>query len=302
MLNPLAARCAPIVLATVLAAACTRQAPPVEAAAPAAGSAPGSTAASAATASAADAAAVPDPAALAWAQQALARNPGLELVATDPAGIFTVRMRHGGELRTIRMDELIAVPAGGATVEEEDIAAPADGEAPGAAGPADMAAVAPGAITVTREAGRLQISGPGVSIASAGATAPAGGADAAAASAAPGAEAAGRQVERRGEPIVCQGGRLLRIDNRVLEFEGDGLVVEDGCDLYLTNSRIGAGGTAITVTRAKVHIVNSDVRGVRGSIDASKGSQVFMTDTSIDGLQRRFDTAQINDLGGNRYR
>ncbi|MBX3694083.1 MAG: hypothetical protein KF790_02790 [Steroidobacteraceae bacterium] len=303
MLNPLAARCAPIVLATVLAAACTRQAPPVEAAAPAAGSAPGSTAASAATASTADAAAVRDPAALAWAQQALARNPGLELVATDPAGIFTVRMRHGGELRTIRMDELIAVPAGGATVEEEDVAAPEDGAAAGGGGPADIAAApASGAITVTREAGRLQISGPGVSIASADGSAPAGGADAAAASAAPGAEAAGRQVERRGEPIVCQGGRLLRIDNRVLEFEGDGLVVEDGCDLYLTNSRIGAGGTAITVTRAKVHIVNSDVRGVRGSIDASKGSQVFMTDTSIDGLQRRFDTAQINDLGGNRYR
>lgn len=301
MLNPLAARCAPIVLATVLAAACTRQAPPVEAAAPAADSAPPPAATTASTGGAAGA--VPDAAALAWAQQALARNPGLELVATDPAGIFTVRMRHGGELRTIRMDELIAVPAGGAMAEDEDIAAPEDGAAAGGGGPADMAAApTSGAITMTREAGRLQISGPGVSIASAGATAPAGGADAAAASAAPGAEAAGRQVERRGEPIVCQGGRLLRIDNRVLEFEGDGLVVEDGCDLYLTNSRIGAGGTAITVTRAKVHIVNSDVRGVRGSIDASKGSQVFMTDTSIDGLQRRFDTAQINDLGGNRYR
>lgn len=94
----------------------------------------------------------------------------------------------------------------------------------------------------------------------------------------------------------------MHIDNRVIEFDGDGLIVQDGCDLYLTNSRITAAGTAITVMRGKIHIVNSTVKGGRSSIDASQGAQVFMSSASIDGLQRRSDTAQITDLGGNRYR
>lgn len=94
----------------------------------------------------------------------------------------------------------------------------------------------------------------------------------------------------------------MHIDGRTIEFEGDGLVVEDGCDLYLTNSHISAGGAAITVTRGKVHIVNSTIKGGRSSIEASQGAQVFVSSASIDGLQRRFDTAQITDLGGNRYR
>jgi len=267
MLNPLAAHCAPLMMiATLGLVGCSREAPP------------------AATLAAGEAV---DAATLHWAREALVRNPELEVVATDPNGTFTVRMRQGGELRTIRMDELIAAPPAeapggevqGAPGVESGPDASATETATPAAPPAD-------AITVTRADGRVNISGPGVSIASADASG-----------------ARGAQAEpRRAQPIVCQGGRLLRIDNRTIEFDGDGLIVEDGCDLYLTNSRVRASGTAITVTRGKVHIVNSDVQGGRGSIDASEGSQVFLSDTAIDGLQRRFDTAQIHDLGGNRYR
>jgi len=283
MQNVKLAGCAPWLIACALClGACTREAGQEPATADAAA---GST----------DTAAGTDEAALAWAEEALARNPALEVVATDrKAGIFTVRMRMGGELRTIRMDELVAAPPSGtvATIESDDTQAMAD-EDPAASAPVADPASAP-EITVTREAGRLSISGPGVSIASAGAPA--------VTAAGTGAEEDTRAAQRRNQPIVCQGARLMRIDGRVIDFEGDGIIVEDGCDLHLTNSRISAGGTAITVTGGKVHIVNSIVKGTRGSIEASQGSQVFMSGASIDGLQRRFDTAQINDLGDNRYR
>lgn len=282
MQNVKLARYAPWVIACALSlGACTREEAPAEAATAAASGQP------------VESAATTEDAALAWAEQALARNPALEVVATDrKAGIFTVRQRMGGELRTIRMDELIAAPPGvdAATIETDAAEPMTDVDADTAESP-DTAAANASAITVTREAGRLSITGPGVSIASAGA--PAG-----AAGAAPVA-----QVEqRRGQPIVCQGSRLMQIDGRVIDFDGDGIIVEEGCDLHLTNSRISAGGTAITVIGGKVHIVNSTVKGARGSIEASQGSQVFLSGASLDGLQRRFDTAQIKDLGDNHYR
>ncbi|MBV6415615.1 MAG: hypothetical protein CMLOHMNK_00127 [Steroidobacteraceae bacterium] len=117
-----------------------------------------------------------------------------------------------------------------------------------------------------------------------------------------GAAAPQRAGERRNQPLICEGQRLMHIDNRVIDFAGDGLVVRGGCDLYLTNSRISAGGTAVTVAGGQVHIVNSVVAGGRASIDASRGAQVYVSQASVDGVQRRFDTAQITDLGGNRYR
>jgi len=288
MQNVNLAHCAPWIIAcTLCLGACTRETP--EEAATAA--APGEPAA--------ESAAGADEAILAWAEQALARNPALEVVATDrKAGIFTVRTRMGGELRTIRMDELVAAPPGvdDATIESDSAPPMADARAAPGASSASEEASAP-AITVTREAGRLSITGPGVSIASAGPPA------AAAAAAAAGEAPPGARVEqRRNQPIVCQGSRLMQIDGRTIDFDGDGILVEDGCDLHLTNSHITAGGTAVTVIGGRVHIVNSTVKGARGSIEASRGSQVFMSGASIDGMQRRFDTAQINDLGDNRYR
>ncbi|HQW10011.1 MAG TPA: hypothetical protein PLK05_12620 [Steroidobacteraceae bacterium] len=271
MLNLIEVRCASIFALVLLAAACTREPPAV----------PAQTAAA-------------EPAAqVAWAREALERNPDLEVLATDPKGIFTVRLRHGGELRTIRMDDLIAAPPDTASQAVIPESVPGEAEAESTTAVPEPSPE----ITVTRAAGNVSITGPGVSIATA--RAPSSGAVAPTTAA---LESPPANVERRGQPLVCQGGRLMHVDGRTIEFEGDGLVVEDGCDLYLTNSHISAGGTAITVSRGKVHIVNSTIKGGRSSIEASLGAQVFVSSASIDGLQRRFDTAQITDLGGNRYR
>jgi hypothetical protein len=142
----------------------------------------------------------------------------------------------------------------------------------------------------------LQSSGPGYSIKPAAATAAAsvsGGArlrDAGVTSAA---------VEKRREPIICQGSRLLHIDNRNLEFDGDAVSAQDGCEIHITNSHISATGVGVQARHANVHIDNSLIEGDAGSIDASEGAQVYAEDSHFVGLSRRVDSSSFHDLGGN---
>jgi hypothetical protein len=98
---------------------------------------------------------------------------------------------------------------------------------------------------------------------------------------------------------VCQGARLLHIDNRNLVFDGDAVSAEDGCELHITNSHISAGGIGVLVRAANVHIDNSLIEGEQGSIDASQGAQVYAASSRFRGLSRRVDTAALHDLGGN---
>jgi hypothetical protein len=106
-------------------------------------------------------------------------------------------------------------------------------------------------------------------------------------------------LERRREPIVCQGARMLHIDNRNLEFDGDAVSAEDGCEIYITNSHISATGVGVLARNANVHIDNSLIEGDAGSIDASEGAQVFATYSQFRGLSRRLDSATFHDQGGN---
>jgi hypothetical protein len=140
--------------------------------------------------------------------------------------------------------------------------------------------------------GRVLESGPGYSIKAAGAGPPAPGrAREAGVTSAP--------LERRHEPIVCQGARLVQIDNRNLAFDGDAVSAEDGCELHITNSHISASGVGILVRAANVHIDNSLIEGDQASIDASHGAQVYAARSRFKGLSRRLDSASLHDLGGN---
>ena len=70
-----------------------------------------------------------------WAKAALARNPAFEIVATDDsAGVFTVRDTATGNVRTLRLEDLIATPL------------PPKAAAQTAARPDDVAAAAPAQI------------------------------------------------------------------------------------------------------------------------------------------------------------
>jgi hypothetical protein len=109
----------------------------------------------------------------------------------------------------------------------------------------------------------------------------------------------GAPLERRHEPIVCQGARLVQIDNRNLAFDGDAVSAEDGCELHITNSHISASGVGIAARGANVHIDNSQIEGEQASLEASNGAQVYAASSRFRGLSRRLDTAVVHDLGGN---
>ena len=111
--------------------------------------------------------------------------------------------------------------------------------------------------------------------------------------------AASSAVELRHEPIVCQGARLLHIDNLNLQFDGDAVSAEDGCEIHITNSRIRATGVGVSARAANVHIDNSLIEGEAASIDASQGAQIYTASSRFRGLSRQLDTAVVHDLGGN---
>ncbi len=265
---------------------------------------------------------------MSWARAALERNPQLEIVSSDAhSHTFTVRLKDTGEVRTVSADQVVAGPLAGAAAAPqaaaptpEDETPPAESAATSAAtsasAPAEAAPEAPAepapAPAPARGSHVLE-SGPGYSIEAAnGASAPPlmqsgpgysiksapGGApperarlrDAGVTSAA---------VERRREPIICQGARMLHIDNRNLEFDGDAVSAQDGCEIYITNSHISASGVGVLARAANVHIDNSLIEGDGGSIDASQGAQVYATDSHFRGLSRHLDTAAFHDQGGN---
>jgi hypothetical protein len=256
---------------------------------------------------------------MSWARAALERNGRVEVVAADQSRrTFTVRFKDTGEVRVVRADQMVADLAPGTPVAgNASIAAPsasAAGAPALAAAEADQhAAVAtpgeaatpeessrppplasvPAAAPAASPGGRVLKTGPGYSIeaASAGAPASAGRVREAAVTSA--------ALERRHEPIVCQGARLLHIDNRNLEFDGDAVSAEDGCEIHITNSHIVATGVGVSARAANVHIDNSLIEGGTASIDASEGAQVYAASSRFRGLSRRVDTAAFHDLGGN---
>ncbi len=276
---------------------------------------------------------------MSWARAALERNGQIEIVAADPQSrTFTVRVKESGELRMVRADQVVAEPALGAESSTAAVApaasaasaAPAappqaltassaaddagasagEPAAPAEAPAEESAAVRPAARTA---GGPLLESGPGYSIeAASGAAAAAvtqSGPGYSIKAASPGAApprarlrdagVTSAAVERRREPIICQGARLLHIDNRNLEFDGDAVSAEDGCEIHITNSHISATGVGVLARGANVHIDNSLIEGDAGSIDASDGAQVYAAFSHFRGLSRRLDTAVFHDLGGN---
>jgi hypothetical protein len=252
-----------------------------------------------------------------WAKAALARNPAMEILSTDEvAGIFTVRDTTNGSTYKLHTNELIAAPPPPKTAAKPAAPpAPAAAETPVETPDAAEAAASQTTETVaaTRGAGQSLVEGPGYSITRGAAqdTAPRPTLEGPGYSitreeapkqeSTPQAEAIASTAEKRTDPIVCQGDRLMRIDGETIDFEGDAVIAENGCDLYISNARIRAGGVGIIARQARVHIVNSTIGGSRASYEASEGAQIYVARSTVAGVGRRFDTARMNDLGGNEY-
>jgi hypothetical protein len=259
-----------------------------------------------------------------WAKAALARNPAYEIVATnETAGVFTVRDTSTGAVHMLRLEELIAAPPPPKVAAQpasppapDGVASQTPAAAEAAAAPEDHAASQTTETVAAVPAGNGQslAAGPGYSItrgeehAAAGAPTTFEGPgysitreEPAARQTNTSAEEVVANVEHRSDPIICQGDRLMRIDDQTIDFTGDAVIAEKGCDLYISNARIRAGGVGIIARQARVHIVNSTIGGTRGSYEASEGAEIYVARSTFSGIGRRFDTATMNDLGGNAY-
>jgi hypothetical protein len=167
----------------------------------------------------------------------------------------------------------------GQAASADEATAPADAKGPHAESAANA------------KAGSVLASGPGYSIKASGSKAgPARPSPATAARGTP---------ERLHDPIICQGSRLLHIDNRNLEFDGDAITAEDGCEIHITNTHISAKGIGVLARAANVHIKNSEIDGASGAVDASDGAQVYAESSRFKGLTRRLESSAFHDLGGN---
>jgi hypothetical protein len=237
---------------------------------------------------------------MAWARDALERNPNIEVVATDAeAGVFTVRDRTSGDVHAVKLDELAAAPiaqfsAKPAPASRESAMAGNLGDAVDTASDDSMdqsdaeevAITEPLNYTIQRSGGQVKVSGPGVSIVSAGAQAA--------------TTARGEAGQSTVDPIVCDGARMMHIDNRRIFVEGDAITARNGCELHITNSRIVASATGVVVRDAVVHISNSYIEGATGSYDAGIGAKMFLRDATFNGVIHRDAFAQIQEQGANR--
>ena len=259
-----------------------------------------------------------------WAKAALARNPAFEIVATDEgAGVFTVRDKASGVMQTLRVKDLIAAPLPDAAAKPAVAAAAPPAEVPvespsvpdDTAGTLASSQTTDNATTASESTGKALVEGPGYSITRGEPATPQ---STPATLEGPGysiarhqtasrnaeqiaAEQVSANVERRTDPIICQGDRLMRIDGATIAFSGDAVIAEKGCDLYISNSNLSAGGVGIIARQARVHIVNSSIGGTRASYEASEGAEIYVARSTITGVGRRFDSATMNDLGENLY-
>ncbi len=241
---------------------------------------------------------------MAWARAALERNPNLEVVAADPdAGVFTVRDKASGEVYAVKVGDLAAAPI--AQLSAARAPAPADPISPSAENSASApvsdfepdsavaqatAAEAPverPSYTIERSGSKVRVSGPGVTIVSAGGQ---GGVT----------TARDEPGQRTVDPIICEGRRMMHLDNRRIFVDGDAITARNGCELHITNSRIVASGIGVVVRDATVHITNSYVEGAAGSYDAGIGAKFFLRDATFNGVMHRDAFAQIQEQGANQ--
>jgi len=249
-----------------------------------------------------------------WAKAALARNPSMEIISTDEtAGVFTVRDTTNGSTYKLKLEDLVAGPR--PPKAEPPPATPAPAAPEPAATPGEEATPQTTETVAAARPGKGQslAEGPGYSITKGEPMAPPPSLEgpgytitrdepraASTQQSTPNAEAI--VGEKRTDPIICQGDRLMRIDGETIDFEGDAVIAEKGCDLYISNARIRAGGVGIIARQARVHIVNSTIGGTRGSYEASEGAEIYVARSTFSGVGRRFDSATMNDLGGNEYK
>jgi hypothetical protein len=234
-----------------------------------------------------------------WTRAALAKNPQLQVLAADPdSHVITVRLKKTGEVRALKLNEVAAAPIADLASAEKlpppppepvaSTAAPAPESTPTLPAPTAAPSHDPTAnYTIQREAGKVKVSGPGVTIESS--------------SGAPPTPQAGAST-RRLEPIICDGQRAMYVDGQTVTADGDAVIARNGCELHIANSNIAGSTNGILIENASVHIRNSTVEGGQASFQSVGNAKLYLQNSTFHGASRRSEKTQIDDQGGNVWR
>jgi hypothetical protein len=231
-----------------------------------------------------------------WMRSALSKNPQLQVLAADPEShVITVRIKKTGEVRALKLNEIAAAPIADLAAAEQSPPPPPEPVAAATPAPEPAPTPPPAATpsrdptagyTIQREAGKVKVSGPGVSIESASAS-----------SSTPRAGSS-----RRVEPIVCDGQRAMYVDGETVSADGDAVIARNGCELHIANSNIEGTTNGILIENASVHVRNSTVEGGQASFQSVGSAKLYLQNSTFRGASRRSEKTQIDDQGGNIWR
>jgi outer membrane protein OmpA-like peptidoglycan-associated protein len=102
-------------------------------------------------------------------------------------------------------------------------------------------------------------------------------------------------------PVTCGGNQEIVLSNRLIETEGDGIVVDGDCELSISGSHIVAGGVGIRVRGDGEALVRSSyVEGGEAAILAEDDGEVMYSGCTLEGEARTTGMGGLVDGGGNR--
>jgi hypothetical protein len=95
---------------------------------------------------------------------------------------------------------------------------------------------------------------------------------------------------------------MVHMDDREIEADGDAVIVRDGCEMFITNSRIVASGTAVTVRNGDGPHLEQPCPRRNRLLRRGRPFKDVRARLPFQGLARRDELALVQDQGGNRWR
>jgi hypothetical protein len=106
---------------------------------------------------------------------------------------------------------------------------------------------------------------------------------------------------KKAEPIVCRGDQQLKVTKRLIETNGDAVVVGGSCTVTITNSKIIAGGYGVrAIGQGDVVIKNSVIEGAKSAVIVAGTGDVYARRSVLRGGVKRRGNGNFYDKGDNQ--
>jgi len=106
---------------------------------------------------------------------------------------------------------------------------------------------------------------------------------------------------KKAEPIVCQDEQQLKVTKRLIETNGDAVVVGGSCTVVITNSKIIAGGFGVrAIGQGDVVIRNSVIEGGKNAVMVGGTGDVYAKRSVLRGGVRKEGNGNFYDKGDNQ--